>query len=191
MVNLQNIGTQKSDRVSQITDSSWSQYMNLEIPSSLISFRNGVITIVSPGRNHEILGDLVRAIIWFYCRQINLPFFTFNQTRLKVEGKEGKEPDVAYCFGEDKEQPDLAVEINLTSGSVDDLTKYRYLNVPEVWLWDSGRIRFFLYRSEGYMEVTASRFLPGLKCDRLSEIINQSFGKTPLEIEAILQENNG
>ncbi|MGL6341272.1 MAG: Uma2 family endonuclease [Waterburya sp.] len=183
MVNLQNIGTQKSDRLSIITDSSWSQYSALELSGSLVSFRNGVITVVSPGRNHEILGDLIRAVIWFYCRQNKLPIFTFNQTKLKVEGKEGKEPDVAYCVGQDKEKPDLAAEINLTSGSIDDLTKYQYLNVPEVWLWDSGKIRFFLYREDGYMEVTVSKFLPGLKCDRVSEIVNQSFGKNPLEIE--------
>ena len=116
------IGTQKSDRISTITNTTWAEYISLDLPSKRVSFRNGVITIVSPGRNHELIGDYIRLIILAYCRNLNIPVFTFNQTTLK---EEGKEPDVAYCFEIDKDKPDLAVEINLTSGSIDDLTKYQ------------------------------------------------------------------
>ncbi len=39
---------------------------------------------------------------------------------LRLHTQEGKEPDVAYSFGTDKSKPDIAVEINLTSGSIDE-----------------------------------------------------------------------
>ena len=133
------IGTQKSDRISTITNTTWAEYISLDLPSKRVSFRNGVITIVSPGRNHELIGDYIRAIIWAYCRQNNLALFPYNQTTLKEEGKEGKEADVAYCFEIDKDKPDLAVEINLTSDSIDDLTKYQYLKIPEVWLRENNK----------------------------------------------------
>ncbi len=109
------IGTQKSDRITTITNTTWAEYISLDLPSKRVSFRNEVITILSPGRNHELIGDYIRLIILAYCRNFNIPAFTFNQTTLKEEGKEGKEPDVAYCFGIDKDKPDLEVEINLTS----------------------------------------------------------------------------
>ncbi|MEB3340905.1 MAG: hypothetical protein VKJ25_09035, partial [Okeania sp.] len=82
----------------------------------------------------------------------------YNKTTLKEEGKEGKEPDVAYCFEIDKDKPDLAVEINLTSGSIDDLTKYQYLKIPEVWLWENNKIRFFVTSDSGYLELTIIAF---------------------------------
>lgn len=177
------IGTQKSDRITTITDTTWAEYISLNLPSKRVSFRNGVITIVSPGRNHELIGDYLRLIILGYCRQSNIPVFTFNQTTLKEEGKEGKEPDVAYCFETDKDKPDLAVEVNLTSGNIDDLTKYQYLKIAEVWLWENNQIRFFVYRESGYLELTVSNFLPSLNSDRVTEIVNSCFGKSVLEVE--------
>lgn len=186
MINQLTIGTAKSDRTTLISDSTWAEYQELNLPNCLISFRNGIITIVSPGKNHEIISDLIRAVIWAYCRQINLLPFTFNQTRLTYEGKEGKEgkePDVAYSFGADKEKPDLAVEVNLTSGSLDDLTKYQYLGIPEVWIWEKNRIKFFVRDSTGYSESSTSICLPGLESEITTVIINSCFGKSPLEVE--------
>ncbi|MGL4884200.1 MAG: Uma2 family endonuclease [Waterburya sp.] len=177
------IGTRKSDRITIITNTTWAEYISLDLPSKRVSFRNGVITIVSPGRNHELIGDYVRAIIWAYCRKNNLALFPYNQTTLKEEGKEGKEPDVAYCFGTDKDKPDLALEVNLTSGSIDDLTKYQYLKIAEVWLWESNKIKFFVYCESGYLELTTSNSLPSLKNDFVTEIVNSCFGKSVLEVE--------
>jgi Uma2 family endonuclease len=180
------IGTQKSDRITTITNTTWSEYIALDLPSKRVSFRNGVITIVSPGRNHEMFGDYIRSIIWAYCRKNNLALFPYNQTTLKEEGKEAKEPDVAYCFDVDKDKPDLAVEVNLTSGSIDDLTKYQYLKIAEVWLWEDNKIKFFVYQTDGYLELTTSSFLPNLKSDRVTEIVNSCFGKSVLAVEAML-----
>jgi Uma2 family endonuclease len=177
------IGTQKSDHITTITDTTWADYIALDLPSKRISFRNGVITIVSPGRNHELISDYLRAIIWAYCRKHNLALFPYNSTTLKVDGKEGKEPDVAYCFETDKNKPDLAVEVNLTSGSIDDLTKYQYLKIPEVWLWEQNKIKFYAHRDDGYIELTKSRFLPVLESDLVTEIANDCFGKNVLEVE--------
>jgi Uma2 family endonuclease len=177
------IGTEKSDRITTITNTTWAEYISLDLPKLRVSFRNGVITIVSPGRNHEMIGDYIRAIIWAYCRKNNFALFPYNQTTLKEEGKEGKEPDVAYCFEIDKEKPDLAVEINLTSGSIDDLTKYQYLKIAEVWLWENKKIRFFVYRDSGYLELTTSNSLPKLNSDRVTDIVNNCFGKSVLEVE--------
>ena len=177
------IGTEKSDRITTITNTTWAEYISLDLPSKRVSFRNGVITIVSPGRNHELIGDYIRLIILAYCRNFNIPVFTFNQTTLKEEGKEGKEPDVAYCFEIDKDKPDLAVEINLTSGSIDDLTKYQYLKIAEVWLWENNKIRFFVDRESGYLELTTSNSLPNLNSDRVTKIVNSCFGKSVLEVE--------
>ena len=176
------IGTQKSDRITTITDTTWAEYAALNLPSKRVSYRNGVVTVVSPGRNHEMIGDYLRIIILFYCRQHSLPLFSYNQTTLKEEGKEAK-PDVAYCFAIDKNKPDLAVEVNLTSGSIDNLTKYKYLKIPEVWLWEQSKTRFFKLDPMGYTESNISIYLTDLGSDRVTEIVNNCFGKSVLEVE--------
>ncbi len=121
--------------------------------------------------------------------------------------------DVGYSFDVDKQKPDLAVEINLTSGSIDDLTKYQYLKISEVWLWENQQIKFFQLdkiraafgtessialrdspaklsansssrkRALGYIQIAVSRHLPELTSDRVTEIVNSCFGKSVLEVE--------
>ena len=174
------------DRLSVITDTTWEEYKNLSLPNCLISYKDNVITIMSPGRNHEIISDLVRAIIWGMARKHDIALFTFNQTRLTYEDKEGKEPDVAYCMGSDKDKPDLAVEINITSGSINDLTKYQYLNIAEVWIWWKDEIKFFGYTKKGYKQMQKSKFLSDLTSDMVTDIINSCFGKNLLNVDKML-----
>ncbi len=58
------IGTQKSDRITTITDTTWAEYIALSLPRKRISYRNGVITIVSPGLNHERYADFRRRLLF-------------------------------------------------------------------------------------------------------------------------------
>ena len=144
----------QEDQILILTSVDWEYYEKLDRPeynSYLISFLNGEITIVSPGRNHERIADMIRCIILGYCRKFNLSFYTFNSTRLEEEGKEGKEPDVAYAFHTDKDKPDLAVEVNVSSGSLNDLTKYQYLKIQEVWIWQNKEIKVTAHRNRAVL----------------------------------------
>ena len=177
------IGSSNSDRYTQITDTTWEEYCRLVLPNQLVSYLDGTISIMAPGRNHEIIGDLLRAIIWAYCRASKTPLFTYNQTRLTAEGKEGKEPDLAYCVGKDSTTQDLAVEVNLTSGSINDLSKYKYLKVAEVWLWERDRVRFFTYQNDGYIELNSSIFISGMTVEQATTIVNECFGGDLLQVD--------
>ena len=176
----------QSDQILILTDTNWEYYEKLDAPeynSYLISFLKGEITIVSPGRNHEIIADMIRDIITGYCRKFNIRYYTFNSTRLKEEGKEGKEPDVAYAFNVDKDKPDLAVEVNFSSGSLNDLTKYQYLKIKEVWIWQNQAIKFYLLQENKYVEIDESVTLKGIKSSILINYINRSFTESPLDIQ--------
>ncbi|MDJ0633028.1 MAG: Uma2 family endonuclease [Xenococcaceae cyanobacterium MO_188.B29] len=176
----------QEDKILILTGADWEYYEKLDAPeynSYLISFLNGEITIVSPGRNHERIADMIRDIITGYCRKFNIRYYTFNSTRLKEEGKEGKEPDVAYAFNSDKTKPDLAVEVNFSSGSLNDLTKYQYLKIEEVWIWQHKEIKFYLLQENKYVEIDESVTLKGIKSSILINYINRSFKESPLDIE--------
>ncbi|MCL1474574.1 Uma2 family endonuclease [Argonema antarcticum] len=170
-----------------ITDgANWEQYEALlarigDSSGYRVTYLDGVLEIMSPSRRHESgktrIGDLL--VIYFLEADIN--YFPFGSTTLRQEEKSGGiEPDEAYCIGTDKEFPDLAIEVIITSGTINKLEVYRRLNIPEVWFWQ--RDRFFLYylREEtpvqfvqtcGYELIQKSELLPELDIEMLAQCV--------------------
>ena len=76
----------------------------------------------------------------------------------------GAEPDESWCLGEEKEFPDLVLEIALTSGGVNKLELYRRFKVPEVWFWRKNAMEILRLRQDGsgYDRINQSRLLPKL-----------------------------
>jgi Uma2 family endonuclease len=70
----------------------------------------------------------------------------------------------SYSFelGQDRERPDLAIEVAVTSGGIDKLEAYKRLKIPEVWFWQKGRLLLYALRQEGYEAIAQSEVLPGL-----------------------------
>jgi Uma2 family endonuclease len=92
--------------------------------------------------------------------------------------KTGAEPDECYCIGEEKDIPDLAIEVVVTSGSIKKLETYRRLGVAEVWFWESDRLKLYHLREEtpsvflethGYEQIMSSELLPELNISILEQ----------------------
>ena len=107
-----------------------------------------------------------------------------GSTTLKNSSTVGKEPDTSYAFGTNKPVPDLAVEIVFSSGSINELQKYKYLGVNEVWFWQNEQIKFYQLVDSNYVEVKVSSCLPNLSSEFLIEFINRGLTESPLTIEA-------
>src|SRR5439155_18785938 len=60
----------------------------------------------------------------------------------------GAEPDKSWCLGEEKEFPDLVVEVALSSGGIPKLDIYQRFGVPEVWLWRKDVLEIWLLRPD-------------------------------------------
>jgi Uma2 family endonuclease len=71
--------------------------------------------------------------------------------------------------------PDLAIEVDFTSSSIDRLSIYAALNVPEVWRWEAGSIRVYHLRKEAvppeYVPASQSLSFPNLPTDRLVDFL--------------------
>ncbi len=177
----------EQDQVLSLSGMSWSDFEKFISESTSgyrISYGNGEIIIVSPGRNHEriaeVIGDLVKA----YCRKHNLLYFPFGSTTLKHPPTVGKEPDISFAFESDKDIPDLAIEVVFSSGSVADLEKYRILGVQEVWFWKNNEIVFYDLKDNTYQEITKSNCLSNLDSSNLITFVNRGLTESPLTIEA-------
>ena len=158
----------------------WHEYdalMNLFInrfPSLRMSYLEGRLELSTPSLEHERLSKLISRLIETFAEEADIDLEGYGSATFRKEAKaRGLEPDECYCFGQLADVPDIAIEIVITSGSVDKLEIYRGLGVPEVWFWENQT--FSLYHldsdTEHYREVTHSQLLPGLELSLLTQFI--------------------
>ena len=70
-------------------------------------------------------------------------------------------------LGEKKDNPDLAIEVILTSGGLQKLEKYKRFQIPEVWLWEDNQLRIYHLEDNTYQEFSHSQLLPELNIELL------------------------
>lgn len=144
-----------------------------------ITYLDGVLEIVSPSARHEKLKKRLATLIEFYLIRKRIQHTPMGSTTIRNKLKKaGAEPDECYCIGEEKNIPDLAIEVIITSGSIDKLETYRRLGVAEVWLWEINRLKLYHLREEtpskflsthGYEQLTVSELLPELDISLLEQ----------------------
>ena len=83
------------------------------------------------------------------------------------EKRKRMDPDAAYNLV----GPDLAIEVEVTHWSVDRLSIYATLGVPEVWRFAEGKGAFLLLQKGGYVEGPSLSF-PGLMAADLVSFLN-------------------
>ncbi|MBW4508614.1 MAG: Uma2 family endonuclease [Scytonematopsis contorta HA4267-MV1] len=141
-----------------------------------VTYLDGILEIVSPSKRHESAKTRFSFLLSFYLWKKKIRHFPFGSTTFKNKAKKaGAEPDECYCLFEEKDVPDLAIEVVFTSGSVSKLEIYRRLGVPEVWFWQSDKLKLYHLRDNsqkeeadiftdtyGYEEITKSELLPEL-----------------------------
>lgn len=138
------------------------------------AYDDGFLEVEVPLAKHEranrILQDLVAAI----CVEKNLGVRNFGSTTFRKALKtKGCEPDTAFYIQNEKQirgideidlsvnpPPDLVIEIDVTSPSLNKLPIYAALGVPEVWLYKGTKIIFYKLYGGSYEETADSLALP-------------------------------
>jgi Uma2 family endonuclease len=82
------------------------------------------------------------------------------------------EADKSYELGSDREGPDLAIEVVVTSDGIDKLEAYKRLQIPEVWFWENSRLSLYALRQQAYEEIASSQLLPELDIGLLVRCVN-------------------
>jgi Uma2 family endonuclease len=145
-----------------------------------MTYRTGVLEIMSPSQTHEGIKKTLARILEAYAMEAGLEFNGFGSWTLKSAPDErGLEPDECYIVGDqDKERPDLAIEVIWTHGGLDKLDVYAGLGVGEVWLWKDGVIEVHLLRGDGYERAERSRLLPDLDLELVARCIREARSQT-------------
>lgn len=144
-----------------LPDRTWEQFKLIQrgfedAKGVKLSYVDGTIEIVMPGREHEFFSRFIGILISIYCVDKSIEFEPTGSMTQEQEGIASAEADESYCFGTSKPTPDLSIEITFTSGNTSKLAKYRALGVPEVWFWEDGVFTLHRLRATGYESIVRS-----------------------------------
>jgi Uma2 family endonuclease len=172
------------EETSIVSDVDWQTYEALlarlaDNSHYRVTYLNGILEIVSPSIRHEKIKKRLATLLERYLISRQIQHTPLGSTTLKDRLKNaGAEPDECYCIGAEKDIPDLAIEVNITSGNINKLATYQQLGVTEVWFWEANRLKLYYLRQEtgsdssltsGYAQIERSALLPDLNIALLSE----------------------
>ena len=140
-----------------------------------IAYLDGALELTSPSRDHERIKSYIGRLIEAYALERGIDLSPYGSWTLRSAPKSsGLEPDECYVIGPDQraERPDLAIEVEWTSGGVDKLEIYRRLGVEEVWRWSDGTLSVHRLRDGAYELVDHSTKLPGIDLRLLASFLD-------------------
>lgn len=175
-------------------DVSWEMYEQFlaenderHIPHSYI---HGELRLMAPSIRHESPKKWIARLIEALTEELNYPCRSIGSLTLKlgIEQK-GAEPDEAYLIAnapalQGKREygiktdppPDLIVEIDITSPSLNRLPVYASLGVPEAWIYDGEQLQVGSLRDDAvYETVDASLAFPTLPMPESAEWIEKAY----------------
>lgn len=156
-------------------DISWETYEQLleifaERSTPRMSYYNGTLELMVPLPEHEryswTLGRLIAAL----SEELGLEIIGLKSSTWRSQPKKaGKEADECFYIQNeavmrDKLEidlatdppPDLVVEMDLTSSSLNKMKIYAELKVPEVWRFKKGKLTINILTDAGYVESETS-----------------------------------
>ena len=161
---------------------------------SRFAYDCGTLEIMTPLYEHENPKIQFDRFIVALAEELEIEIKSAGSTTLKRRIKNrGIEPDNCYYIQneiavrgrqeldlETDPPPDLAIEIDISSSSVNKLGIYSALGVPELWRYNGRVLKFYKLAEGQYIECKFSRAFPLVSVTEISRFFEQS--KTSGEI---------
>ncbi|MEH2147163.1 Uma2 family endonuclease [Nostoc sp.] len=160
-----------------VQDISWEEFESIlqelgEKRSLRVAYSKSTLEIVVPLPEHKKSKDLISDIVKILLKIAGKSYEPFGSTTFKRENIAGVEPDACFyiqnyqrMIGRRKLEPndpppDLAIETDVTSKTT--LDAYEAIAVPELWIYDSKKLRIYLLRDGHYIESDNSPNFPNI-----------------------------
>lgn len=169
---------------------SWKDYERLldelgEGYSVRIFYDDGRMEIMAPNYTHERVRNVVHDLVVALRDALDVDVLSVGSTTLKREmNAKGAEPDDAFYIQNaarmmskqdlDLKQdppPDLVIEADRTSSSLNKFAIYAALGVPEIWRLIESEVQIHLLDGERYETSPNSRAFPILSAQKLSHLL--------------------
>ena len=182
----------REGRTILLNDVSWNEYemflQDFEKQTGWrLAYDGGRLEIMPPTPEHEEYSFSFQLFVVAYCDAFELDFEGRGSTTFRRRFLEkGVEPDECFYIQtaqkvagkklptKDFPAPDIAVEIDVTTESLNKFPIYAALEVPEVWIYDGATIAFYRLEANDYQQISHSRALPLLSAKVLTEFLEMS-----------------
>lgn len=155
---------------------------------SRFAYEDGTLEIMTPLFEHENPKSNFGNFIVALAEELEIEIKSAGSTTLKRRiAKRGIEPDNCYYIQnelairgketldlETDPAPDLAIEIDITSSSVNKLGIYSALGIAELWRYNGQDLKFYQLREGQYIECEFSIAFPIVSVSDISRFIQQS-----------------
>ncbi len=187
---LEVIAHMRPGAVYRVDGVTWDEYEQLLADlgptySVRIFYDLGRMEIMSPSYIHEKAPDVLHRLIMVLQDELDIDIESAGSTTFREELKaKGAEPDESFyirhaaeIIGKDDidlsydPPPDLIIESDYTSSSLDKFSIYAGLGVPEIWRIVGRQVRIWLLVGEHYEESPKSAAYPFLSAEKLSEFL--------------------
>ena len=171
---------------------SWQTYKTLlaeigEDRICRIAYDEGVLEIRMPLEEHEEPKGLIESFVEALVDELNIEVRKLGALRLEREDlTRAVEPDTCFYIQNeslvrgkkinlpDVPPPDLVVESDYTSSSINKFYLYGALGVPELWRYRKNTLEVYQLIEEKYERVTKSVAFPFFPIAEIPELIQQS-----------------
>ena len=191
---------QSPDRV-LLQNISWQTYQSLlkdfeQQPGMRLTYDRGLLEIMMPLVPHETYKKLLGRFIETLTEELEIEIRSLGSLTCDREDlARGLEPDQCYYIQNEvavrnrerldltrEPPPDLAIEVDITSSSIDQLAIYAALGVPEVWLYDGQTLAMYYLIAGVYESRDRSLSLPPLTASEVVRFLalSQTMGETSL-----------
>ncbi len=163
VVTIQNVSWQEFEAILQELG---------EKRSARVAYSNSTLEIMVPLPEHEKPKDLISDIVKILLKQMGKKYEPFGSTTFKRENTAAVEPDACFYIQNyqiminkrrleiNDPPPDLAIEIDVTSKTT--LAAYRVIGVPELWIYDGGKLSIYLLSDGNYIKSDSSLIFPNI-----------------------------
>ena len=154
-----------------------------------ISYDRGSLEIMTLSLEHEFFKTLLGRLIELMTYEMNISMFPGGSTTFKrMMLEKGLEPDECYWIQNERAMrgkkefdidvdppPDLVVEVDITSSSINRMGIYASLRVPEVWRFDGETLEVHVLGANGkYRIKQQSRAFPFLPMAELVRFLTSN-----------------
>ncbi|MDM8559592.1 Uma2 family endonuclease [Candidatus Parabeggiatoa sp. HSG14] len=145
---------------------------------SRVLYDSGILELMAPSPVHEKSKSTFNCLVEAFFEELDIENQAGGSTTFKNKKMEKCiEPDECFYLGEhattigweDSGIPDLAIDADKTSSSLEKLKGYEKLGVPEVWIYDVNLGDVKIYN--GISVVQESLYMPSKSFDKIKESV--------------------
>ena len=151
------------------------------------AYDDGFLEVEVPLFEHESANRILQNLVTTICVEKEIEVINAGSTTFRKRAKaKGVEPDTCFYIQNEAKirgkldidlahdpPPDLVIEVDVTSPSLNKMPIYAALGVGEVWLYKGEKVEFYKLYGEFYQQISNSLTFPFLSSEKATEFLKK------------------